>query len=115
MLLVTILVSNHSYAFQNISRPSVICNVVKLCLGTNNTLDICNVSVLGIYRMCILIESIILTEELLSIFLLIAPNIEKCLCEPVTVAIGLEFLSNHNIPFLQQNQRRKMIHLVILQ
>ena len=51
MLLATIiLVSGYPYVFQNIPRPSLICNVVEIYLETDNTSDICNVSVLETHR-----------------------------------------------------------------
>ena len=45
-------VRRHPYVAQSIVGPYLICNVVvELCLGISNTLEICNVSVLEIYKM----------------------------------------------------------------
>ena len=95
MLLVARLVPDLVYAFWGTVLPHVICNAVEPCLKTDSIFGIYDIPALGNYRMNH--HWICHTVCLNNCFppRLKAPNKHECLCEPVTVTIGLFFLLIH--------------------
>jgi hypothetical protein len=83
----------------------VICNVVVLYVETGNILEFCSAVVLEIHKMYSR-QTYHIGERAVfypNCFLskLIAPNMQKCLCEPVRVVIGSGIFFN---PYLSYNR-----------